>query len=62
MDAYPNKDGFICIKVPKAPQDYGFSDIHLVPIARTIGRLIGGAAGGAVLFAVVAAIANLFRK
>ncbi len=40
----------------------GFSDIHLVPIARIIGRLIGGAVGGAVLFAVVAAIANLFRK
>ncbi|WP_146193082.1 hypothetical protein [Maritimibacter sp. 55A14] len=40
----------------------GFSDIHLVPVARIVGRLIGGAFGGAVLFAVVAAIADLLRK
>lgn len=40
----------------------GFSDIHLVPAERMVGRLIGGALGGAMLFAVVAAIANLFRK
>ncbi len=40
----------------------GFSELDLVPLARTIGRLIGGVFGGAVLFAGVAAIANLFRK
>jgi hypothetical protein len=39
-----------------------FSEFDLVPVSYTVGQLIGSAVGGAFLFAVVAAIANLFRK
>lgn len=39
-----------------------FAEIGSVPPALIIGWLIGGAFGGALLFAGVAAIANLFRK
>jgi len=42
-------------------QGYG-DDLFSLPLARAAGRVFGGAVAGALLFGLVAAGANLFRK